>query len=80
MFVLCKLMEEIYFQAEQYTHNLSLTVRDLIFKKYLFKITKLGPCVRIKSIEIIDNVLLRKEADLLLKVQLELVIVKLLSD
>ena len=40
----------------------------------------MGLCVRIKSIEIIDNILLRKEAELLLKVHLEIVVIKLLPN
>lgn len=33
--------------------------------------------MRIKSIEILDNVIMRKEADLLAKLQLEIVVIKL---
>lgn len=80
MFILYKIQEDIYLPAEQYTHNLSRSAKDAVFKKYLFKITQMGLCVRIKSIEIIDNILLRKEAELLLKVHLEIVVIKLLPN
>lgn len=55
-------------KADQYTHNLGKAVKEIILKKYLYKITKMGVCVRIKSIQIVDNVILRKEADMLVTV------------
>jgi DNA-directed RNA polymerase subunit E'/Rpb7 len=77
MFITYKIQEDIYIPPEQYTHNINRSIKDIIFQKYLYKITKYGICVRIKSIEILDNVILRKEADLLVKLQLEMVVVKL---
>jgi DNA-directed RNA polymerase subunit E'/Rpb7 len=68
MFITYKIQEDIYIPCEQYTHNINRAVKELIFQKYLYKITKYGVCIRIKSIEIRDNVILRKEADLLVKV------------
>lgn len=70
MFILYKVQDDIYLEAEQYTHNLGRALKDAVFKKYLYKITETGICVRIKSIEVVDNVLLRKEAELLVKVLL----------
>lgn len=77
MFITYKIEEDAYISPELYTHNLTKAVKELIFKKYLYKITKFGVCVRITSIQILDNVILRKEAELLVKLQLELVVVKL---
>ena len=50
MYILYKIQEDIYLPAEQYTRNLNRAVKDAVFKKYLFKITPLGVCVRIKNI------------------------------
>lgn len=57
-------------KADKYTNNLGKAVKEIILKKYLYKITKMGVCVRIKSIQIADNVILRKEADMLITVNL----------
>ena len=40
----------------------------------------MGICVEIKSIEIIDNIILRKNADMKVELILELVIIKLVKD
>lgn len=77
MFVNYRLQEELYLPAEQYTHNLPRAVREAVLRKYLFRITRFGLCVRLKSIQILDNVILRKEADLLLKLSIEIVVIKL---
>ena len=37
----------------------------------------LGYCVRIKSIEIIDNIILKKDAELLVKLLIEMTVIKL---
>lgn len=39
-------------------------------KVYLYKITKMGICVKIKSIEIMDNIILRRTADMHVEVQI----------
>lgn len=77
MFITYKINDDLYLPAELYTLNTSKAVRDTVFSKYLYKITRFGVCVRIKSIEILDNVILRKEADLLVKVAVEIVVIKL---
>jgi DNA-directed RNA polymerase subunit E'/Rpb7 len=80
MFILYKIQEDLYLPAEQYTQHLARAVKDAVFKKYLFKITPLGVCVRIKSIEIKDNVILRKDAEMLVRLVLELLVVKLMPE
>ena len=67
MFILYKIEDDIYLPAELYCHNLGKAVKEAVFKKYLFKITPSGVCVRIKSIDITDNLVLRKDAELLVK-------------
>jgi DNA-directed RNA polymerase subunit E'/Rpb7 len=80
MFILYKIQDEVYLEAEHYTHNFGRTLKDAVFKKYLYKITQTGLCVKIKSIEVVDNVLLRKEAELLVKVLLEIIVIKLIPN
>jgi DNA-directed RNA polymerase subunit E'/Rpb7 len=77
MFITYKINDDLYLPAELYTLNTTKAVRDAIFAKYLYKITRYGVCVRIKSIEIVDNLILRREADLLVKVAVEIVVIKL---
>ena len=60
MFILYKIQEDIYIPAELYTQKIDKCVKENIFGKYLYKITPLGICVRIQSIDITDNVILRK--------------------
>ena len=80
MFITYTIKEEISIPVELYTHNINKSLKEIIFKKYLFKINRLGICVRIRSIEILDNIILRKDANMLATLKLELVFVKLVEN
>ena len=51
-----------------------------MFKKYLYKISKYGICVRIESIDIVDNIILRKTAEMKVKLTLNIIVLNLLEN
>jgi hypothetical protein len=51
-----------------------------VFKEYLFKIIKHGLCVKIEAIDVMDNIILRKTADMKVRVQLAIMVLKLQED
>ncbi len=77
MRVTYRISEEVELAPESYLHHLSKSLRELIFDKYLNKITAYGLCTSINSIKILNNTLLRNSANLLLQILLELEILKL---
>ena len=80
MLLTYRIKEDLCVKAEQYTHNLNKSVKEIVLKKYVFKITKMGFCVKVKSIQIVDNIILRKDAEMLLSVFIELVILSLVPN
>ncbi len=79
MFFLTKLETSIIIPAEEYTHGPNKSIKYGVFKKYLYKIVSSigGVCVKIKSIEAVDNVILRKTADMKVDLVVELVMLRL---
>lgn len=77
MFITYTIKEDISISVELYTHNINRAIKEIIFKKYLYKINRLGICVKIESIEILDNIILRKDANMLATLQLKLTFIKL---
>lgn len=75
---------------ESYTENPSKSIRDHLFAKYLFKIIKIpginnsksieAICVKIENIEIIDNIILRKTADMKVRINIAILVLRLLPD
>ena len=55
-------------------------MKQIVFQKYLYKITKFGLCVKVDSIEIVDNIILRKTADMKIKIIVVIVVLNLLED
>ena len=63
-----------------YTANTSKAVKKLVFQKYLYKITKYGLCVGVDGIEIVDNIILRKTAEMKIKIIVVVLVLNLLDD
>lgn len=63
-------------------------MRNFIFGKYLFKIIKIpgvhnndsaeAICIKIESIEIVDNIILRKSADMKVKILVGVLVLRLI--
>lgn len=51
-----------------------------MFQKYLYKICFNGICIKINRVEIIDNIILRKDAEILVILEVELLLVKFVED
>ena len=51
MFITYTIKEDISISVELYTHNINRAIKEIIFKKYLYKINRLGICVKIESID-----------------------------
>lgn len=89
MFIKYLIKEELLLPAESYTQN-SKSARDAVFMKYLFKIVKIpginnsksaeAICVKIESIEIVDNIIMRKTADMKVKVLVGIVVLRLMPE
>ena len=88
MFIKYTLSEELILPAAEYTESLNKALRAHIFAKYLFKIVTLTTgassihviCVKVDSMEIIDNIILRKTADMKVKILLNITALRLLEN
>ena len=88
MFIKYTLRQELIIPADEYTSSTSKAIRNHIMAKYLFKVVTLNTgsgivyviCVKVDSIEIVDNIILRKTGEMKVEVLLTITSLRLIDN